>query len=61
MGKSQQAMATIAGRGHFKLQRHVADGELLLPGEQQMVWDLCVLCNCLTCGALLGQHLEELQ
>ena len=46
---------------HAELQRRVADGELALPGEEQMAWDQRVLRDRLARGAPLGQHLEQLQ
>ena len=46
---------------HGELQRRVADGEVALPGEDQMAWDQRVLRDRLARGAPLGQHLEQLQ
>ena len=46
---------------HAELQRRVAEGELAMPGEDQMVWDQRVLRDRLARGALLGAYLEELQ
>jgi hypothetical protein len=46
---------------HAELQRRVADGEMNLPGEEQLDWDKRVLRDRLARGAPLGQHLEQLQ
>ena len=46
---------------HGELQRRVADGELPLPGEDQLAWDRRVLRDRLARDVPLGDYLEELQ
>jgi hypothetical protein len=43
-----------------ELQRRMADGELALPGEQQMAWDQRILRDRLARGVPLGAHLTQL-
>ena len=46
---------------HAELQRRFAEGEMNLPGEEQMAWDQRVLHIRLARGATLGTYLEQLQ